>query len=100
MQSIRYKATEQAGSDKCKEVKPGTKDKILVQKHVCLFCKGLFDDEDQLAKHSLTWGQQRGQKWNTAGTKTDTFTVKATCAECGKQFHGLSNYNQHMVLCK
>ena len=42
---VSDKATEQAGSHKGKEVKPGTKDKMLVQQHVCLFCKGLFDDE-------------------------------------------------------
>ena len=93
-------AAEQAGSDKGKEVKPGTKDKILVQQHICLFCKGLFDDEDQLAKHSLTCGQQGGQTQNTAGSDTNTFTVKATCAKCGKQFHSLSNYNQQTVVCK
>ena len=39
MQSIRYKSTEQAGSDKGKEVKPGTKDQILAQQHVCCFVK-------------------------------------------------------------
>ena len=57
--NVSDKTTEQTGSDKGKEVKPGTKDKILVQQRVSLFCKGLFDDEDQLAKHSLTWTTRR-----------------------------------------
>ena len=97
---VSDKAIEQVGSDKGKEVKTGTKDKILVLQHVYLFCKGLFDDEDQLAKHSLTCVQQGGQKLNPVETNTNTFTVKATCAKCGKQFHSLSNYNQQTVVRK